>query len=186
MKFLIAGLGNIGNEYAHTRHNIGFDVVDAFVQKHGGAFSSGRLAFVSQIKWKGKKIICICPTTYMNLSGKAVSYWMQVEKIKLENVLVVTDDLALPLAKLRLKTKGSDGGHNGLKSVQASLSTQNYSRLRFGIGSDFRTGEQVNFVLGTWKEEEMAALGLTIPRAVEGILQYCTLGAGFAMNYTNT
>ena len=111
---------------------------------------------------------------------------MQAEKIKLENVLIVADDLALPLAKLRLKTKGSDGGHNGLKSVQASLNTQNYSRLRFGIGSDFTTGDQVNFVLGAWKEEEMAALGLTIPRAVEGILQYCTLGAGFAMNYTNT
>ena len=122
----------------------------------------------------------------MNLSGKAVSYWMQVEKIKLENVLVVTDDLALPLAKLRLKTKGSDGGHNGLKSVQASLNTQSYSRLRFGIGSDFKAGGQVNFVLGRWKTEEIEMLEQTIPRAVEGILQYCTLGAGFAMNYTNT
>jgi len=186
MKYLIIGLGNIGEEYEKTRHNIGFDVVDQLAKKFDGSWKVVKHGWICEVSYKGRKLVLLKPNTYMNLSGKAVSYWMQVEKIKLENVLVVTDDLALPLAKLRLKTKGSDGGHNGLKSVQASLSTQNYSRLRFGIGSDFRTGEQVNFVLGTWKEEEMAALGLTIPRAVEGILQYCTLGAGFAMNYTNT
>ncbi len=186
MKYLIIGLGNIGDEYDHTRHNIGFDVVDALAKKFDGSWQSVKHGWICEVSHKGRKLILLKPNTYMNLSGKAVSYWMQVEKIKLENVLVVTDDLSLPLAKLRLKTKGSDGGHNGLKSVQASLSTQNYSRLRFGIGSDFRTGEQVNFVLGKWKEEEIELLGVAIPRAVEGILQYCTLGAGFAMNYTNT
>jgi len=186
MKFLIIGLGNIGEEYDNTRHNIGFDVVNALAKKFGGEWTSVKHGWMSEISHKGRKLLLLKPNTYMNLSGKAVSYWMQVEKIKLENVLVVTDDLALPLAKLRLKTKGSDGGHNGLKSVQASLNTQNYSRLRFGIGSDFKTGGQVNFVLGRWKTEEMETLEQTIPRAVEGILQYCTLGAGFAMNYTNT
>lgn len=186
MKYLIIGLGNIGEEYEHTRHNIGFDVVDQLAKKFDGTWQSAKHGWICEVSHKGRKLILLKPNTFMNLSGKAVSYWMQAEKIKLENVLIVIDDLALPLAKLRLKTKGSDGGHKGLKSVQASLNTQKYSRLRFGIGSDFRTGDQVNFVLGTWKEEEMAALGLTIPRAVEGILQYCTLGAGFAMNYTNT
>jgi len=136
MKFLLAGLGNPGAEYAHTRHNIGFDVVNAFVQKHGGQFRSDRLALVADVKWKGKSFVCVCPTTYMNLSGKAVKYWLDKEKLTTEQLLVVVDDLALPLSKLRLKPSGSDAGHNGLKSLQESLGTKDYAKLRFGIGND--------------------------------------------------
>ena len=136
MNFLLAGLGNPGAEYAHTRHNIGFDVVNAFVQKHGGQFRSDRLALVADVKWKGKSFVCVCPTTYMNLSGKAVKYWLDKEKLTTEQLLVVVDDLALPLSKLRLKPSGSDAGHNGLKSLQESLGTKDYAKLRFGIGND--------------------------------------------------
>lgn len=152
MKFLIVGLGNIGDEYAHTRHNIGFDVVNAFVQKHGGSFRVDRLAYVADIKWKRKTFICVCPTTYMNLSGKAVKYWMDKEKVLLENTLVVVDDLALPLSKIRVKPGGSDAGHNGLKSLQEVLGTRDYPKLRFGIGSDYPKGHQSDFVLGKWKK----------------------------------
>ena len=120
-KFLIAGLGNTGNEYAHTRHNIGFDVVNAFVQKHGGSFRSDRLAFVADIKWKGKTFVCICPTTFMNLSGKAFKYWMDKEKIPLENTLTIVDEIAIPLNKLRLRPSGSSGGHNGLKDIETVI-----------------------------------------------------------------
>ena len=136
MKFLIVGLGNPGEEYAHTRHNIGYDVAWAFVTRHGGSFKSDRLAYTAEVKWKGKKFICICPTTYMNLSGKAVKYWMDKEKIPLQNILVVVDEVALPLTKLRVRAGGSDAGHNGLKSIHESLGTTEYPRLRFGIGSD--------------------------------------------------
>ena len=154
MKYLIVGLGNVGNEYAHTRHNIGFDVVNAFVHKHGGSFRTDRLAFVSEIKWKGKQYICICPTTYMNLSGKAVKYWMEKENIPVEQILVIVDDLALPLDQLRLRSAGSDAGHNGLRSLQDSLGTTQYARLRFGIGCDFPKGMQADFVLSKWRKEE--------------------------------
>src|SRR6478609_2202673 len=126
MKFLIVGLGNAGNEYTHTRHNIGFDVVNAFVEKHTGKFSTGRLAYVADVKWKGKIFICICPTTYMNLSGKAVKYWVDKEKIALENTLTIVDDLALPLSRMRLRADGSDAGHNGLRSMQELLGTTAY------------------------------------------------------------
>ena len=136
MKFLVAGLGNVGNEYAHTRHNIGFDVVMAFATRHGGQFRSDRLAFTAEVKYKGRVFICICPTTYMNLSGKAVKYWMDKEKIAKENLLVVFDDIAIPLPKIRLRPGGSDAGHNGLKSIQESLGTSDYPKLRFGIGND--------------------------------------------------
>ena len=142
MKFLIAGLGNIGNEYAHTRHNIGFDVVNAFVMKHGGSFRSDRYAYVAEVKWKGRIFVCICPTTYMNLSGKAIKYWLDKEKLALENLLVFLDDVALPLSKLRLRPGGSDAGHNGLKSVQEALGSIEYPRLRFGIGNDFPKGKR--------------------------------------------
>ena len=152
MKFLIVGLGNAGNEYTHTRHNIGFDVVNAFVQKHGGKFSNGRLAYVAEVKWKGKIFVCICPTTYMNLSGNAVKYWMDKEKIAIENIFVITDDVSLPLNKMRLRPSGSDGGHNGLKSVEAALVSRNYPRLRFGIGNDYPKGMQSGYVLGKWKK----------------------------------
>ena len=158
MKFLIAGLGNIGDEYAHTRHNIGFDVVNAFVQKHKGEFRVGRLAYVAEIKWKGKIFVCICPSTYMNLSGKAVRYWMDKEKIAIENILVIVDDLALPLNKLRVRPTGSPAGHNGLKSIQEVLGSADYAKLRFGIGNDFAKGYQSDFVLGKWSKEEYLLL----------------------------
>ena len=154
-KFLLIGLGNIGVEYAHTRHNIGFDVLDAFVIKHGGFFKMDRLAEVAEVKWKGKTFICIKPTTFMNLSGKAFKYWMDKEKVVLENTLTIVDDLALPINKLRLRASGSDAGHNGLKNIQETLGHDKYPKLRFGIGSEFSKGAQINFVLGKWKPEEL-------------------------------
>lgn len=153
-KFLIIGLGNIGPEYAHTRHNIGFDVLDAFVMKQGGFFKSDRLADVAEVKCKGKTFICIKPTTFMNLSGKAFKYWMDKEKVEVENTLTIVDDLALPISKIRLRASGSDAGHNGLKDIQLTLGTDAYPKLRFGIGSDFRKGQQVEFVLGKWNTTE--------------------------------
>ena len=185
MKFLIVGLGNIGDEYAHTRHNIGFDIVNAFVQKHGGSFRVDRLAYVADIKWKGKTFICVCPTTYMNLSGKAVKYWMDKEKVLLDNTLVVVDDLALPLSKLRVKPGGSDAGHNGLKSLQEVLGTRDYPKLRFGIGSDYPKGHQSDFVLGKWKKEEEPLVKLKIQRATEIIEIFATQGITTAMNQVN-
>src|SRR6185503_5909320 len=148
MKFLIVGLGNTGNEYAHTRHNIGFDVVNAFAQKNGSVFRVDRLAYVAEVKIKGRTFICLCPTTFMNLSGKAVKYWMDKEKISLINILAILDDVALPLNKLRLRPGGSHGGHNGLKSLEEILQTRDYPRLRFGIGNDYPKGYQSDFVLG--------------------------------------
>lgn len=185
MKFLIVGLGNIGDEYAHTRHNIGFDVVNAFVQKHGGSFRVDRLAYVADIKWKGKTFICVCPTTYMNLSGKAVKYWMDKEKVLLENTLVVVDDLALPLTKIRVKPGGSDAGHNGLKSLQEVLGTRDYPKLRFGIGSDYPKGHQSDFVLGKWKKQEEPLVKLKIQQAVEVIEVFAAQGIATAMNQVN-
>lgn len=185
MKFLIVGLGNIGDEYAHTRHNIGFDVANAFVQKHKANFSVERLAYKTEIKWKGKTFICICPTTYMNLSGKALKYWMDKEKIALENVLVIVDDIALPLSKLRLRPGGSDAGHNGLKSIQEILGTSNYPKLRFGIGNDFAKGQQSDFVLGKWKKEEDPLVKLKIEKAVDAIECFAAQGINAAMNLVN-
>ena len=185
MKFLIAGLGNSGAEYAHTRHNIGFDIVHAFVQKHGGQFRTDRLAYVAEVKWKGKTFVCICPTTYMNLSGKAVKYWMDQEKISLEQLLVVVDDLALPLSKLRLKPSGSDAGHNGLKSLQELLGTKDYPKLRFGIGNDYPKGLQADFVLGKWRKEEEPLVKLKIDKSVEVIEMFAAQGITAAMNQVN-
>lgn len=185
MKFLVAGLGNPGNEYAHTRHNIGFDVVNAFVQKHGGQFRVDRLAYVADIKWKAKNFVCICPTTFMNLSGKSVKYWMDKEKIPAENLLVVVDDIALPPSKLRLRPGGSDAGHNGLKSLQEILGTVEYPKLRFGIGNDYPKGHQSDFVLGTWKKEEEPLVKLKIEKAVEVIEIFATQGITTAMNQVN-
>jgi PTH1 family peptidyl-tRNA hydrolase len=185
MKFLVVGLGNVGNEYAHTRHNIGFDVVAAFVMKHGGSFTSGRLAYLANIKWKGKTFVCICPTTYMNLSGKAVRYWLDKEKIAVENMLVVVDELALPLSKLRLRPSGSDAGHNGLRSLHETLGTTEYPRLRFGIGNDFPKGMQSDFVLGKWRKEEEPLVKLKIEKAVEVIETFATQGITAAMNWIN-
>ena len=185
MKFLIAGLGNPGNEYAHTRHNIGFDVVNAFVQKHGGGFRMDRLAYVADIKFKGKIFVCICPTTFMNLSGKAVKYWMDKEKIALENILIIVDELALPLNKLRLRPSGSDAGHNGLKSLQESLATKDYPKLRFGIGNDYPKGMQSDFVLGKWRKTEEPLVKLKIDAAVETIETFALQGITTAMNKVN-
>ena len=185
MKFLIVGLGNPGDEYAHTRHNIGYDVVYAFVTKHEGSFKSGRLAYVAEIKWKGKKFICVCPTTFMNLSGKAVKYWMDKEKISLENILVIVDEVAIPLSKLRLRPGGSDAGHNGLKSIHESLGTTEYPRLRFGIGNDYPKGMQSEFVLGKWKKTEEPLVKLKIEKAVEAIETFATAGITTAMNQVN-
>ena len=185
MKFLIVGLGNPGNEYAHTRHNIGFDVVYAFVAKHGGSFRTDRLAYVAEVKWKGKKFVCICPATYMNLSGKAVKYWMEKEKIPLENILVIVDEVAIPLNKLRLRPSGSDGGHNGLKSIHESLETTEYARLRFGIGNNYPKGMQSDYVLGKWRKEEESIVKLKIEKAVEVIETFVTVGISMAMNQVN-
>ena len=185
MKFLIVGLGNAGEEYTHTRHNIGFDIVNAFIQKHGSSFRVDRLAFTTEVKFKGKTFICICPTTFMNLSGKAVKYWITKEKIALEHILVVVDDIALPLSKLRLKPGGSDAGHNGLKSIHEHLGTKQYPKLRFGIGNNYPRGQQSEFVLGKWKKEEEPLVKLKIEKAVEVIERFATQGITAAMNDIN-
>lgn len=185
MKYLIVGLGNIGMEYDATRHNIGFDVADAFVIKHGGKFEQDRLAFVSNIKWKGKQFVVIKPTTYMNLSGKALKYWMDKEKIALENVLVIVDDLALPLEALRLRPSGSDAGHNGLRDIQATLGTTNYPRLRFGIGNNFSKGKQVDFVLGKWKPDEMPIIQEKVLTSIDIIESFAAMGMARTMNTYN-
>lgn len=185
VKFLIVGLGNVGTEYAHTRHNIGFDVVMAFVQNHGSGFRQERLAYVADVKWKGKIFICICPTTYMNLSGKAVKYWMDKEKIEAQNTLVIVDDVALPLAKIRIRAGGSDGGHNGLKSLQETLGTTQYPKLRFGIGNHYPKGTQVDFVLGKWAKEEEGLVKKKIEVCVEAIETFATAGLNHAMNAYN-
>ena len=184
-KFLIIGLGNIGAEYAHTRHNIGFDVLDAFVIKHGGFFKLDRLAEVAEVKWKGKIFICAKPTTFMNLSGKAFKYWMDKEKIELENTLTIVDDLALPISKLRLRASGSDAGHNGLKDIQLTLGTDAYPKLRFGIGSNFQKGQQIDFVLGKWAPDEKKLINLKIEKSVEVIESFATIGLARTMTIAN-
>lgn len=185
MKFLIIGLGNIGDEYAHTRHNIGFDVLHAFVQKHGGVFRSDRHAFVSEIKLKGRICFCILPTTFMNLSGKAFKYWIDKEKISVQNTLTILDDIALPLEKLRLRPSGSDAGHNGLTSIEQAIGTKDYPRMRFGVGNNYPKGRQVDFVLGKWKKEEEPLVQLKINKAVEAIETFVLKGLSTAMNQTN-
>lgn len=185
-KFLIIGLGNPGPEYRHTRHNIGFDVVDAFVQKHAGMFRPDRLAEVAEIKWKGKIFICIKPTTYMNLSGKAVRYWLDKEKIALDQTLTVVDELALPLSKLRLRTGGSHAGHNGLFDIQTILGTDKYPKLRFGIGNNFPKGMQVEYVLGKWFPEEQAIVKEKIEKCIEVIENVSVIGFERTMNLVNS
>jgi PTH1 family peptidyl-tRNA hydrolase len=184
-KFLIAGLGNFDLEYAGTRHNIGFDVVDAFAYKYGETFAIHRLAGVAVMKWKGKTIVCIKPTTYMNLSGRAVKYWLEKENISIENLLVITDDKALPLSKLRIRPSGSHGGHNGLKSVQEFLGTSDYPKLRFGIGDNFPKGMQVEYVLGKWQKAEIPMIRLKIEKAVEAIESFVSQGIQRTMEQFN-
>jgi len=184
-KYLIAGLGNIGAEYAHSRHNIGFDVVTAFVLKHGGMFMTGRLAEVAEVKLKGKIFICIKPTTYMNLSGKAIKYWMDKEKIPLENILTVADDIALPLSKLRLRPGGSSGGHNGLSDIEITLGTDKYPKLRFGIGNNYPRGMQAEFVLSRWFPEEVPVVAKKVQACIETIENFSTIGIERTMNLIN-
>jgi PTH1 family peptidyl-tRNA hydrolase len=184
-KYLIVGLGNIGSEYMDTRHNIGFNVADALAKKHEGVFRLDRLAEVAEMKWKGKVLICIKPTTFMNLSGKAVKYWMDKEKVPLENVLVLVDELALPLSKFRLRSGGSSAGHNGLRSIEEVLGTNSYPRLRFGIGNNFPKGKQVDFVLGKWREDELPLVSLKVDKSVELIESFVTTGIERTMNQYN-
>ncbi len=184
-KFLIVGLGNVGTEYANTRHNIGFDVVNAFVIKHGGFFKTERLAEVAEVKYKGKTMVCIKPTTYMNLSGRAFKYYLDKEKSEIGNTLTVVDDLALPLSKLRLRGSGSDAGHNGLKDIQAILGTDQYPKLRFGIGNNYPKGMQVQFVLGKWTKEELPIVNKKIEISVETIENFAFIGLDRTMNLIN-
>ncbi len=185
-KYLIVGLGNIGDEYAHTRHNIGFDVAIAFVKKHGGSFSVSRLAEVAEVKWKGKIFVCIKPTTYMNLSGKAFKYWMDKEKVPVEHTLTIVDDLALPLETIRVRPGGSNAGHNGLKDIQAVLGTDKYPKLRFGIGNDYSKGRQVEFVLGSWAATEQPVISLKIEKCIEVIENFATIGLDRTMELINS
>ena len=185
MKFLLIGLGNIGDAYAHTRHNIGFDVLDAFAAKHGAAFKTDRLADVAEVKLKGKQLFLVKPSTYMNLSGKAVKYWMDKEKIPVEHVLVIVDDLAISLEKLRMRPGGSDAGHNGLKSIQEQLLTVDYPRLRFGIGNQFPKGGQVDFVLGKWSTEELPIVMKKIEYCITAIESFVLIGMEKTMNTVN-
>jgi peptidyl-tRNA hydrolase, PTH1 family len=184
-KFLLAGLGNIGPEYAGTRHNIGFDVADALAQKHNAAFTTERLAQVARVKWKGRTILCIKPSTFMNLSGKAVKYWMDKENIPVEALLVVVDEVALPLNKVRLRPGGSSAGHNGLKSIEESLQSDQYPRLRFGIGNDYPRGQQVDYVLGRWAEAELPLVKLKTAKCVEVVESFVTVGIERTMNLYN-
>jgi peptidyl-tRNA hydrolase, PTH1 family len=184
-KYLIAGLGNIGLEYEHTRHNIGFDVVDVLVRKHGGDFALKKYVIEAEIRLKGHTLVCIKPTTFMNLSGKAVRYWMDKEKVPKERLLVVYDDLALPLDKLRLRPGGSDAGHNGLKDIQTALGTDQYPRLRFGIGNDYPKGRQIDFVLGKWIASEQPVVEEKIVQAVEAVESFVLEGIDKTMNKVN-
>jgi len=184
-KFLIIGLGNIGDEYANTRHNIGFDIVHAFVVKHGGQFKVDRLAYVAEVKWKGKMFVCICPTTLMNLSGRAFKYWQEKEKVPVEKTLTIVDDLALPLDKIRLRKSGTHAGHNGLKDIQQILATDAYPKLRFGIGNEFPKGMQADFVLGKWKQAEIPIVRLKIEKSVEIIESFASIGIDQTMTNYN-
>jgi PTH1 family peptidyl-tRNA hydrolase len=186
MKYLIVGLGNIGPEYANTRHNIGFNIADELVKTLGGSFQNMRLAYYAEVSHKGKKLHVIKPTTFMNLSGKAVNYYMQELKIPLENVLVIVDDLALPLGKLRLKLQGSSAGHNGLKSIEALCGGQQYPRLRFGISDNFSKGRQADYVLAPFDKDELPELPALIDKSVELIKSFVTIGAAKTMTLFNS
>ena len=184
MKYLIVGIGNIGQEYANTRHNIGFDTLDAFAEASNVSFEPGRFGDLAKCKFKGRTLLLLKPSTYVNLSGKAVRYWLDKESIEQENLLIVVDDLALPLATLRLRGKGGDAGHNGLKSIQELIGA-NYARLRFGIGNGFPKGQQVDFVLGHWTEDEKKPVVTAMKMAVEIIQSFVTTGLPRTMNNFN-
>jgi PTH1 family peptidyl-tRNA hydrolase len=186
MKYLIAGLGNIGSGYENTRHNIGFIVLDALAQELKVAFKPGRLASVAEAKYKGRILVLIKPSTYMNLSGKAVKYWLNHEKLTMENLLVVHDDKDLPLGSVRMRKNGSGGTHNGMNDIIFQLLSEDFPRLRFGIGNDFARGYQVDYVLGQWSKEEEKALLERIPLAVEAVKSFVTLGVDRSMNLFNS
>ncbi len=185
MKYLIAGLGNIGHEYEDTRHNIGFMILDALAKASNVVFTDKRYGNIAELKLKNKQLVLLKPSTYMNLSGNAIRYWLQKENIPVENLLVVVDDLALPFGSLRLKPKGSDAGHNGLKHIQQILGTTQYNRLRFGIGSEYPPGWQVDFVLSPFTEEEQKLLPERIEKAEEIIKSFCLAGVQITMNQFN-
>jgi len=185
MKYLVVGLGNIGSEYDGTRHNIGFDVLDHLAEKHDGKWKTDTLGTVCEIKHKGRTLCLLKPSTYMNRSGKAINYWMTKKKIKRDKLLVVVDDLHMDLGKLRLRGKGSDGGHNGLKDIQQVLGGTNYPRLKFGIGNNFHSGQQVDFVLGKWKSEEKELVQKQIEKAANAILSFAAIGIKFTMEKFN-
>lgn len=186
MKYLIVGLGNPGSKYEETRHNVGFKIVDELVRQCQGEFESNKFADVANIKYKGKILIVIKPTTFMNLSGKSVNYWMQKEKIPINKILIITDDISLPFGKIRMKGKGSDGGHNGLKNIQLVLNSSKYSRLRFGVGNDFYPGRQSEYVLGEWLEKEKITLYERIDFSTEFIKGFVSIGLQLTMtNFNN-
>lgn len=184
MKYLIVGLGNIGAEYAHTRHNIGFLIADELTKDSSVSFEKNTHAFIAKTTYKGRQLVVIKPTTYMNLSGKAINYWMQKEKVPVENVLVLVDDIALPFGTLRLRAKGSDGGHNGLRNIQEMLGHANYPRLRFGIGNNYNKGKQIDYVLGNWSHDELLLLPERVGQAVTIIQSFVSIGLQRTMNLT--
>ena len=185
MKYLIVGLGNIGAEYAGTRHNIGFKVLDALAEASNAVFTTARYGDVAEVKYKGRTLLLLKPSTYMNLSGKAVRYWLDAEKIGVENLLVVSDDIALPFGAIRIRAKGSDGGHNGLKNIAELLGTEEFARMRFGIGGDFPRGHQVEYVLGEWTDEERQAMPERLKLFVDAIRSFVTQGCALTMNFFN-
>ena len=184
-KFLIIGLGNIGEKYKNKHHNIGFKILDAFAENEKVIFETKKLGDITRFRYKGRTFILLKPNTYMNLSGKAVKYWLNLEKIPLENILVITDDLNLPFGSIRLKTKGSAGCHNGLININEQLQTQNYSRLRFGVGAEFKTGRQVDYVLGEWDQEETSNLNERIEKSTKAITSFALAGIANTMSEFN-
>ena len=185
MKYLIVGLGNIGSEYEDTRHNIGFTILDALARASNISFSENRYGFTAEMKHASRTLILLKPNTFMNLSGRSVHYWMQKEKIPLENVLILVDDLALPLGKIRLRSTGGDAGHNGLKSIQQILCTAEYRRLRFGLGDDFQRGRQVDCVLGKWSREEEEVVNTKLEKCFDIIKSFATIGIELTMTKFN-
>ena len=185
MKYLIVGLGNIGSEYAETRHNIGFKVLDALAEASNTVFTSSRYGAVAEMRHKGRTLVMLKPSTYMNLSGKVVRYWLEQERIPRENLLVVSDDIALPFGALRMRPKGSAGGHNGLTNIAELLGSEEYARMRFGVGGDFARGHQVDYVLGEWTDEERKALPERLKIFGEAILSFATIGCERTMNLYN-
>jgi len=185
MKYLIAGLGNIGSEYDGTRHNIGFEILDYLAEENNGKWKTDTLGDVCEIKHKGRTLCLLKPSTYMNRSGKAINYWMSKKKINRDKLLVVLDDLHMELGKLRMRGKGSDGGHNGLKDIQQVLGGSNYPRLKFGIGNNFHSGQQVDFVLGKWKSDEIERVNQQIKKSADAIKSFASIGLKFTMEKFN-